>query len=160
MNATDFGALYRFVGETTVLPSDDPGKRLLLKCIPHGRREAILLWLQDAARAGETFEFNGRICRVNGVPIPYRSPRPLALAWIVMAARQYGLGAIKTAWFPASGHSLAQAVRRSAGTVERYSPPLAGILRSFRHSNGEFIIQARDVPIRCISPTLARAVLA
>jgi hypothetical protein len=160
MNSSDFDALYRFVGETTILAAGDPGKRLLLKCIPPDRREAILLWLQDAAGAGHTFDFDGRICRINGVPIPYRSPRPLALAWLVMAARQYELGAIEAAWFPASAHSLAQAVRRTAGTVERYSPLLAGILRSFRHSKGEFIITAPDVPIRCISPALARAVLA
>jgi hypothetical protein len=157
MNSSDFKALYRFVGEATILPADDPGKRLLLKCIPSERREAILRWLQDAAGAGHTFEFAGRSCLIDGVSIPFRSPRPLALVWFVMAARQYGLGSIRSEWMSASGHSLAQAVRRAANTVERYSPLLANVMRRFRHVNGEFILTPPDVPFRCISPALVRA---
>lgn len=160
MNSSDAAALYRLVGELTVLPPGDPSKRLLLKCIPLERREAILLLLQDAAGAGHTFEFAGRTCLIDGVPIPFRSPRPCALAWLVMAARQCELGPIRSEWMPASGHSLAQAVRHAASKIERYSPPLAAVMRSFNHRAGEFIITDPDVTIRCISPALARAVLA
>lgn len=167
MNSSDFAALNNFVGRAALglygdeyPPKEYTPKELFSKCIPSDRRGTILQWLQDAAGTGHAFEFAGRTCLIDGVPIPFRSPRPFALAWIVMAARQYELGAIKADWFPADGRSLAQSVRNAATTAERHSHALASVMRSFRLLAGEFVITAPDVPIRCISPPLVRAVLA
>lgn len=139
--------------------------RAYLESIPPFRADPRLR--ADALRiiaAGETacrdrtvFEFAGRQCLVDGVPIPAKG-KGLPLAWLVLAAHQHRLGAVELAWLfdgnrPAA--SAVQAFDRAADAAERYSPTLAGAIRSIGTERGWLVVKGKADGIICTSPRLA-----
>lgn len=117
------------------------------------------LWQRSLVSAPTVFEFAGRECLIDGVPIP-SSSKGMPLAWFVIASHQHRLGTPMLEWFfqgtRASG-SAVQTLRRAADDVERHSEKVAAAIRGIGTCRGALVIKGRVDGITCTSPMLARA---
>lgn len=116
--------------------------------------------LLAAPQRAHRFELAGRECRIDGVPIPSRG-KGLPLAWMVLAARQYGLNGLRADWIFQSDSATRcalQALGRAGADAERVSPPLAAAIRKIGTRKGMLVLKSPPVGIVCTSPRLAQAV--
>ncbi|MDT3669521.1 MAG: hypothetical protein ROZ37_04200 [Aromatoleum sp.] len=119
-----------------------------------------LIELGEAAGMSPTvFEFAGRECLVDGVPIPSQC-KGLPIAWLVLTAHQYRLGAVELGWIfdgrRAPG-SAVQTLRRAADDAGRVSPALGAAIRSIGTERGKFVVKGDVRGIVCTSPKLRAA---
>lgn len=109
-------------------------------------------------RAPVVFELAGRVCLLDGEPILRRHAKALSLAWVVLAAEQYRLGAVRPEWVYDGAHadrSAVSRIRAVADQVERKSLTLASALRSIGIDRGYLVSKGNANAILCTSPALA-----